>query len=439
MIYQEPTVFPRRRIIKGKVYHDWMSYCGSMAGRKFRFCGQTKTIALQKARAFLSRYRKGDGIFESRLYGRRLFDALHALALLAECNASISLTELARAHCRVVRQKGCSRGDISLGELFRRHAESLSPDAERNRDGYRWTARTFCGGLGEKTLVEQIAPEDLKRILARYSSSVSRNALLRRLHAVFRWGVREGLIRFSPAEGLRYSQQPYSEPAFFLPEQVQRIFRIAETHPGLPEQGIGVYLTLGFFAGVRTAEILRADWEDLDLKGRTLRIPKPKGYLKGSRPRLIELEENTCAWLRYWKRHYEQQGFCCSGRMVSNARSLTTWKKLYLEPEGISWGRLDHHNVMRHTYATMHVGAFRNAPETALNLGHSRSTELLERHYRGLVAQDVARPYWSILPCAQVASQSGGPTAGGEASHPGRRDGRPPGLPAPARKSAWDF
>ena len=53
---------------------------------------------------------------------------------------------------------------------------------------------------------------------------------------------------------------------------------------------------------------------------------------------------------------------------------------------------------MRHTYATMHVGAFRDAAATALNLGHGRSTAMLEQHYRGLVAKDVAERYWTIYP-----------------------------------------
>ncbi len=53
---------------------------------------------------------------------------------------------------------------------------------------------------------------------------------------------------------------------------------------------------------------------------------------------------------------------------------------------------------MRHTYATMHVGAFRDAAATALNLGHGHSTAMLEQHYRGLVAKDVAERYWAIMP-----------------------------------------
>ena len=52
----------------------------------------------------------------------------------------------------------------------------------------------------------------------------------------------------------------------------------------------------------------------------------------------------------------------------------------------------------RHTYATMHVGAFRNAASTALNMGHGHSTDMLEKHYRGLVPKTVAQRYWTIFP-----------------------------------------
>ena len=73
MIRKEPIVVQRHRVIKGREYTDWMSYCGSLPGHKFRFCAQTRTGALEKANAFLMRYRLGDGLFEGRLSGRRLW------------------------------------------------------------------------------------------------------------------------------------------------------------------------------------------------------------------------------------------------------------------------------------------------------------------------------------------------------------------------------
>ena len=398
MIRKEPIVVQRHRVIKGREYTDWMSYCGSLPGHKFRFCAQTRTGALEKANAFLMRYRLGDGLFEGRLSGRRLFDALHALALLAECNAQTTLTELAHDHRRREGFRRSGMGVCTLGELFRRHAAALPEAGVRNRNGYRWVARALCGALGAERPAETLTEADFRTLLERYANPASRNALVRRLQAVFRWGVREHLLSSSPVETLRLLPQNYHEPDFLRVDTVERILRVAEAHPGDPAHGIGICLTLGFFAGIRSAEIARARWEDLDLEAHVFRVSRPKGYQQGTRPRLVELEPNACAWLSKWKRLYAAAGHACRGRILAHPWHFTAWKRTYLQPAGLSWGRDVHHNAMRHTYATMHVGAFRNAPATALNHGHSRGTDMLERHYRWLVSQAEARRYWELYP-----------------------------------------
>ena len=163
--------------------------------------------------------------------------------------------------------------------------------------------------------------------------------------------------------------------------KVERILRMAEAHPGDHRAAAGMRLSLGFFAGVRSVEAERASWEDLDLDGAVLRIPLPKGFTRGRKPRLVELEPGAVAWLRLWRDWTAAHAGAAAGRIVRDEHELRNWKALRLAPSGLSWTD----NAARHTYATMHVGAFRNAAATALNLGHLRGTDLLDRHYRGLV------------------------------------------------------
>ena len=110
------------------------------------------------------------------------------------------------------------------------------------------------------------------------------------------------------------------------------------------------------------------------------------------------------AWLRHWRRRAAARwGRGPRGAVVPDGWRLTEWKRERLAPAGDSWGNDEAHNVMRHTYATMHVAAFRDAGATALNLGHGRGLEILERHYRGLVPKTVARDYWRIFPASGTA------------------------------------
>ena len=129
-----------------------------------------------------------------------------------------------------------------------------------------------------------------------------------------------------------------------------------------------------------------------------LRVPRPKGFTSGHKPRLVELEPCAVAWMRRWRDWLVAAGGRAAGPVVDNPRRLALWKARRLAPAGDSWGNDAAHNVMRHTYATMHVAAFRDAAATALNLGHAGGTELLERHYRGVVPKAVADAYWRILP-----------------------------------------
>ena len=98
----------------------------------------------------------------------------------------------------------------------------------------------------------------------------------------------------------------------------------------------------------------------------------------------------------------------CSDKIVPGEWRVKEWKRAKLAPLALSWGNDANHNVMRHTYATMHVAAFRNPGATALNLGHGRSLEKLDRHYKGLYSNAAATAYWKILPATQSPQNDAG-------------------------------
>lgn len=339
---------------------------------------------------------------DSSSFCSHLADALQALALLRTHQSPVSLTGLAQQyledHQLIAESNVPQKPSLSLAALFEAHLKTLQPNQQRSRDGYRWTARHFCQALNPNALVDTLSAEAFRTALDAIPHHVTYNSLRRRLHAVIRWGLKTHQIQNTAALENDPRQVEYQEPCFFLPQQVERIFRIAQKHPGTPAQGIGIRLTLGFFAGMRTAEILRAQWEDIDADVATLRIPKPKGFSQGARPRLVELEPCAVAWIRYWQKWVLSQKGALLGPIIQAPRYFTSWKQHYLSPAHVSWGNHELRNIMRHSYATMHVAAFQNANLTALNLGHSHQSGMLERHYRGLVSHAVAKTYWKIKP-----------------------------------------
>ena len=338
---------------------------------------------------------------DSFLDAGALFDALNALSLLDAARSDVTLTELALAWRR---RRGEDRlphaRKVTLAEFFRRAAARFAPEQSCSRAVARSLGNVFCRALGPDLPMDALRAEDIDAVLGRYASARTYNGMASRLRGALRWGGAEGLCDAALAARIARRQEVFREPAFFAPARVERIFRTAEAHPGAPAAAVGAVLSLGFFAGVRTVEIRRAAWEDLDLDGAVLRIPRPKGWTRGTRPRIVELEPNATAWLRYWRdwTARSRRGRPPHGAVVPNPRLFGEWKKAWLAPTGDSWGRDAYCNVMRHSYATHHVGAFRDAAATALNMGHGRSTAILEEHYRGLVPRSVAETYWKIFP-----------------------------------------
>jgi hypothetical protein len=55
-------------------------------------------------------------------------------------------------------------------------------------------------------------------------------------------------------------------------------------------------------------------------------------------------------------------------------------------------------NAARDSFATFHLLAFRHAGETAMQLGHGGSPELLHRHYKGVGTEAQANAFWAIRP-----------------------------------------
>lgn len=393
---------------------------------------------MKRIRSFRKSVAKADELLARYASRASLLDALHALSILDGDAGAPTLTELAAEHLRSVRGRARSLPRLTLGELFDRRMALYAPVQLRSVKSLGSAKRFFCGKLGADTPVETIPGARFVEALSSVADPNSWNTHFRRLRLALNWAVREKFIERSPLEGVGERRVDYREPAYFPPEKVERIFRTAEKHPGPLSAAVGMQLSLGFFAGVRTIEIQRARWEDLNLEDGLLRIPQPKGFSHGQRPRLIELEPNAAAWMRQWRDWALKAGCSLRGPIVQKPRLFERWKKEWLAPQGDSWGNDAAHkmpsakpersakgdrktrpprtgpseatgncrsgNVMRHTYATMHVAAFRNAAATALNLGHGQSTDNLLRYYRGLVSQTVGAAHWSIAPSGRVAA-----------------------------------
>jgi integrase len=141
-----------------------------------------------------------------------------------------------------------------------------------------------------------------------------------------------------------------------------------------------VWFALCLFAGLRPSEAQRLDWSDIDLDRNEIFVSAEVS--KTPYERYVKLQPNLIEWLLPFRQK--------SGQVHYSESAYRRARK----QAGIEWS----HDVMRHTFGTMHLAAFRNAGDTAEQMGHRSSTVMLFSHYRRAVRQEDAERFWDIRP-----------------------------------------
>lgn len=165
--------------------------------------------------------------------------------------------------------------------------------------------------------------------------------------------------------------------AIFTPDEIRRLLNAAGNEV-LP------YLALGAFAGIRTAEIVRLDWSEINFETGYIEIKKSKAKTKGRR--LIKMQPNLVAWLR--KAGTTAGPVSTLARPEKHAAEVVAAK---LEP-AIEWKR----NGLRHSYASYAMAVVQNEHEVSGQMGNSAA--MLYANYRALATKEQGEEWFSIMP-----------------------------------------
>lgn len=148
-------------------------------------------------------------------------------------------------------------------------------------------------------------------------------------------------------------------------------------------------LALEAFAGLRFTSAARLAAEDLDIEAKGVTFPAPKH--KSRRRHYVDgWPENVWAWVKHAPEACWQL----------NARLYALHKRQCFERAGYKGeGAEDEamRNVLRHSFATYHVAAYKDAGKTAVLLTH-RNPSMLYAHYKGRASQVGGLEYFGIVP-----------------------------------------
>lgn len=200
------------------------------------------------------------------------------------------------------------------------------------------------------------------------------------LHAVFAYALRQGWCGSNPVDRVCLPPLREGEIRPLLLPQLRALLNCAcepQHRPCMPALGLMLW------CGVRPAEVARLDWADIDREEQVL-VLRPR-HSKTGGCRHVPLRPVLLAWLR--------ESGCCAPGAICPPDWPRRWRRLRESAGLVPWQQ----DVLRHTFASYHLKAFRNLAELQAEMGHG-SPALLQTRYlsmRGLTAAGAAM-FWQV-------------------------------------------
>ncbi len=207
-------------------------------------------------------------------------------------------------------------------------------------------------------------------------SARSKNNTRKALQVLFGFAQSRGYLPkgATEADELTRMKEPPKPIGIFKATEMERLLVHAD-------EKVIPFLTIGAFAGLRHAEILRLDWSEVDVEGGHIEVKANKA--KTASRRLVPIPDNLTEWLK--DRRQE------TGRVVPQAQITQDVSKL-AKAAKIKWP----HNALRHSYISYRVAEIQNVAQVALEAGNSPN--IIFSNYRELVKAAEAKKWFGITP-----------------------------------------
>jgi integrase len=290
----------------------------------------------------------------------------------------------------------CGRGITRKSVAEAVHAMIAAKTAKGVSAVYLADLRYRLGVLKEAFYcdVNGLTPDDLKAFFESQAAKLSprsHNNFLRTIKTFLRFAQNHGWLSkdvdlLSRVE--KRSERP-TPVEIFTPVQVAALLQHASAD-------IAPCIALGAFAGLRSEEILRLDWVDVERQPGFIEVAAHKA--KTQARRIVPLLENLARWLgiaprkgqRVWP--HSKAWFFEAMRNTADAANIN-WKQ----------------NALRHSWISYRLAEIQDVNRVALEAGNS--PQMIFRHYRELATPEQARTWFSIAPAASdkiIAISAGG-------------------------------
>jgi len=227
--------------------------------------------------------------------------------------------------------------------------------------------------------VNQIAPDDVAAFFLHLRLSPrSHNNFALVLRTFFRFAQKHGWLskEVDLLERVERRSEKRAPVKIFTPSELAKILGNASplTAP---------CLALGAFGGLRSAEILRLEWSDMERHPGFIEVGAHKA--KTATRRIVPVADNLAEWLAIAPRSQERVWPYSNGHFIREIGRAT-------RQSGLRWKC----NGLRHSFISYRLAEIQDVNRVALEAGNS--PQMIFRHYRELATPEQARKWFSIAP-----------------------------------------
>lgn len=248
-------------------------------------------------------------------------------------------------------------------------------------DDLRYRLNDFAKAFNVE--VRQLTPADIRDFMngLRFSAR-SFNNHRRALQTFFRFCQNHGWLSKETdlLESVGKRREAATDIEVFTAKELRKLL-----HAATPKAA--TCIALQAFAGVRSEELLRLLWADVERRRGFIEITA--GKAKTAQRRLIPISPNLSEWLADAPRSGDKawphsKPFLFEAMRNAAEKALLTWKA----------------NGLRHSFITYRLAATKDVAAVALEAGNSPS--MIFRHYRELATEQEAADWFGILPAKGI-------------------------------------
>lgn len=215
---------------------------------------------------------------------------------------------------------------------------------------------------------QETSKKDIQRYMRLFATKAisTRNNCATSLRTFYRWAVEQGYVAMSPAAYLKTVRRHRPVPKAMTVDQVRRWAAYVSTLEGRRGRRDRALMVTGVYAGLRSEELARLRWADVDMAGGLIIVRNSKG----NHGRSVPMHPQLLHELASWRDVQELPGadvpvFSLDGEQLVSERCGKVCRA-HSKISGIPFTC----HTLRHTFATMVLRKSRNLFTVSRLLGH---------------------------------------------------------------------